>query len=87
MIQSYLEGYDPAISGTYLDRRHPFLDLRVLIFMLRTPPIPWARRKRLIREAMQGVLPEEVLTRDKAPLVADPVNLFDAAPEADAAAN
>jgi asparagine synthase (glutamine-hydrolysing) len=72
LVQSYLEGYDPAISGTYLDRRHPFLDLRVLIFMLRTPPIPWARRKRLIREAMQGVLPEEVLTRDKAPLVADP---------------
>jgi asparagine synthase (glutamine-hydrolysing) len=40
--------------------------------MLRTPPIPWARRKRLIREAMRGVLPVEVLTRDKAPLVADP---------------
>jgi asparagine synthase (glutamine-hydrolysing) len=70
--QSYLESHDAAISGTYLDRRHPFLDLRVLTFMLRTPPIPWARRKRLIREAMRGVLPEEVLTRDKAPLIVDP---------------
>ena len=71
MLQSYLEAHDTAISGTYLDCRHPFLDLRVLTFMLRTPPIPWGRRKRLIREAMRGVLPEEVLARDKAPLVAD----------------
>ena len=70
--QSYLEYHDPAISGTSPDCRHPFLDLRVLTFMLRTPPIPWARRKRLIREAMRGVLPEQVVTRDKAPLVADP---------------
>jgi hypothetical protein len=70
--QSYLEAHDTAVSGTYLDCRHPFLDLRVLTFMLRTPPIPWGRRKWLIREAMRGVLPEEVLTRHKAPLVADP---------------
>jgi asparagine synthase (glutamine-hydrolysing) len=72
LVQLYLESHDPVISGTYLDHRHPFLDLSVLIFMLRTPPIPWARRKLLTREAMQGVLPEEVLRRDKAPLVADP---------------
>jgi asparagine synthase (glutamine-hydrolysing) len=70
--QRYFEFYDPAISGTPLDWRHPYTDLRVLIFMLRTPPIPWARRKWLIREAMRGILPEEVLKRDKAPLAADP---------------
>jgi asparagine synthase (glutamine-hydrolysing) len=70
--QSYLESHDSAVSGTPLDCRHPFLDLRVLTFMLHTPPIPWARRKRLIREAMRGVLPEEVLNRDKAPLVINP---------------
>jgi asparagine synthase (glutamine-hydrolysing) len=70
--QRYFEEFDPVVSGTSLDCRHPFLDLDVLTFMLRTPPIPWARRKRLIRDAMRGVLPEEVLTRDKAPLVADP---------------
>jgi asparagine synthase (glutamine-hydrolysing) len=70
--QPYLEYHDAATSGTSLDCRHPFLDLRVLTFMLRTPPIPWARRKRLIRDAMRGVLPEQVVTRDKAPLVADP---------------
>ena len=37
------------------------------------PPIPWARRKLLIRKAMQGVLPEEVLSRQKAPLIEDPI--------------
>ena len=68
----YFELHDPATTGTLLDWRHPYCDLRVLTFMLRTPPIPWARRKRLIREAMRGSLPEEVLARDKAPLVADP---------------
>jgi asparagine synthase (glutamine-hydrolysing) len=45
--------------------RHPFLDLRVLQFMLSLPPVPWARRKLLLREAMRGRLPDEVLARTK----------------------
>jgi asparagine synthase (glutamine-hydrolysing) len=45
--------------------RHPFLDLRVLEFMLAVPPVPWARRKLLLREAMRGRLPDEVLARTK----------------------
>lgn len=45
--------------------RHPFLDLRVLEFMLSVPPVPWARRKLLLREAMVGRLPDEVLARTK----------------------
>ena len=51
-----------------IDWRHPFLDLRVLEFMLHTPPIPWARRKRLIRQAMAKRLPRAILRRDKTPL-------------------
>ncbi len=70
--QAYFEHFDPALSGSSLDARHPYVDLEVLTFMLRTPPIPWGRRKRLIREAMKDVLPGDVLKRDKAPLVADP---------------
>lgn len=70
--QAYFEFFDPALSGSSLDARHPYVDLEMLTFMLRTPPIPWGRRKRLIREAMKGVLPRDVLMRDKAPLVADP---------------
>lgn len=44
---------------------HPFLDLRVLQFMLSVPPVPWGRGKLLLREAMRGRLPAEVLARDK----------------------
>jgi asparagine synthase (glutamine-hydrolysing) len=71
--QYFLEDFDPSVSGTPLAWRHPYLDLRVLTFLLSVPPIPWARRKRLIREAMRGCLPKEVLSRDKAPLVGNPV--------------
>lgn len=70
---NFLESLDPAISKTPLDWRHPFLDIRVLTYMLSVPPIPWARRKRLMREAMRGELPDEIISRDKAPLVGDPV--------------
>ena len=53
--------------------RHPFLDLRVLQFMLSVPPVPWAYRKLIMREAMQSRLPAAILTRDKTPLSADPI--------------
>jgi asparagine synthase (glutamine-hydrolysing) len=52
--------------------RHPFLDLRVLEFMLSVPPVPWAREKLLMREAMQGHLPREILHRRKTPLAVPP---------------
>lgn len=55
--------------------RHPFLDLRVLQFMLSLPPVPWAYRKLVMREAMQVRLPAAILTRDKTPLSADPMPL------------
>ena len=63
-----LETLDTEYASTAIDWRHPFLDLRVLEFMLATPPIPWGRRKRLIRRAMRGRLPQEILERDKTPL-------------------
>lgn len=52
--------------------RHPYLDLRVLEFLLSVPPVPWARRKLVMRDAMQGRLPEAVLSRRKVPLAASP---------------
>jgi asparagine synthase (glutamine-hydrolysing) len=69
---SFFEAFHIANWGIPLTYRHPYLDLRVLNFLLSVPPIPWARRKRLIREAMQGILPDEVLHRDKSPLARDP---------------
>ena len=53
--------------------RHPFVDLRVVNFMLSVPPVPWARRKLLLREAMRDRLPEQVRTRDKTPLARYPL--------------
>jgi asparagine synthase (glutamine-hydrolysing) len=46
----------------------PFLDLRLVNFMLALPPEPWFRKKYLERRAMQNDLPEEVLQRAKKPL-------------------
>jgi asparagine synthase (glutamine-hydrolysing) len=65
----------PAVFADYefeeslgpLALRHPFLDLRVLRFMLSVPTLPWAREKLLLREAMRGHLPAEVLARRKTP--------------------
>lgn len=48
--------------------RHPFLDLRVLEFMLAVPPIPWAWNKALVRQSMREWLPSSILDRPKAPL-------------------
>ena len=69
--QYFLGGFDNSISRTPLDWRHPYLDLRVLTFLLSVPPIPWGRRKQLLREAMQGWLPTEILCRDKTPIPRD----------------
>jgi asparagine synthase (glutamine-hydrolysing) len=68
--QSLLEGLD-ADRAHGLDWRHPYLDLRVLQFLLSVPPVPWARRKLVMREAMRGRLPREVLERRKTPLAAN----------------
>ncbi len=53
--------------------RHPYLDLRVLGFLLAVPPVPWARGKLLMRTAMRGRLPDIVLGRRKTPLVGAPL--------------
>ncbi len=53
--------------------RHPYLDLRVIGFLLSVPPVPWAREKLLMREAMRGRLPDAVLARRKTPLVGAPL--------------
>lgn len=45
--------------------RDPYLDLRVVNFVLGVPPVPWAVNKKLLREAMAPYLPREVVTRPK----------------------
>jgi asparagine synthase (glutamine-hydrolysing) len=59
------EWYEPERTRVPLQVRHPFVDLRLLRFMLAVPPVPWCRGKSLLRRAMRGELPRAVLERRK----------------------
>lgn len=48
------------------ERRDPFLDLRVVEFVLSLPPLPWLFNKHLLRRAMEGELPRAIVQRPKA---------------------
>ncbi len=61
-------GSDPGFSGFPVKVRFPFFDLHLVRFLLSVPPGPWFEQKFLLREAMQGVLPETVRQRSKTPL-------------------
>jgi asparagine synthase (glutamine-hydrolysing) len=63
--QLLFDAFDPAVTRASFEVRHPFLDLRMLRFMLAVPALPWCRSKYLIRRAMSGKLPREVLRRRK----------------------
>jgi asparagine synthase (glutamine-hydrolysing) len=54
--------------------RHPFVDLRIVNFLLALPPFPYFFEKNLLREATAGRLPESVRTRRKAPMAGDPLS-------------
>jgi asparagine synthase (glutamine-hydrolysing) len=68
---STLENEDAGCTGTPVELRAPLLDQRLLRFLLRVPPVPWCMEKELLREAMRGMLPEEIRTRPKTPLLGD----------------
>jgi asparagine synthase (glutamine-hydrolysing) len=67
-----LEGYDPGATRLQLEVRHPFIDLRLLEFLLGIPAIPWCVNKHILRVAMKDQLPDAVLNRPKTPLAGDP---------------
>ena len=66
------EGYDPASTKLDLEVRHPFLDLRLVEFLLAIPVKPWCVHKHILRSAMNGKLPPAVLNREKTGLAGDP---------------
>ena len=70
--QSLFETLEPAYTGVSMEVRHPYVDIRVLRFLLRVPAIPWCRVKRLQRESLRGVVPEAVRRRPKSPLTRNP---------------
>ncbi|MDZ4765477.1 MAG: asparagine synthase-related protein [Chloroflexota bacterium] len=46
----------------------PFMDLRLIEFALSLPPQPFNNEKYILRQAMRGTLPDEVVDRPKTPL-------------------
>jgi asparagine synthase (glutamine-hydrolysing) len=69
----FLETEDAGWTGVALETRTPLLDLRLLRFLLRLPPVPWCVDKELVRKAMQPYLPKAIVQRPKTTLVRDPV--------------
>ncbi|HTB93753.1 MAG TPA: asparagine synthase-related protein [Candidatus Sulfotelmatobacter sp.] len=70
---SVLEDEDAGWTGIRLESRAPILDIRLLRFLLRLPPVPWCVDKEVTRRAMKTWLPLEILTRPKTPLLQDPL--------------
>jgi asparagine synthase (glutamine-hydrolysing) len=68
-----LESHDPGCSGVPVEIRLPFIDLRLLSYLLALPPAPWCVDKMLLRTAMKQILPEAVRLRPKSPLAGDPL--------------
>ncbi|HET7108312.1 MAG TPA: asparagine synthase-related protein [Candidatus Acidoferrum sp.] len=68
-----LEFEDAGSTRINLETRAPLLDLRILKFLLRLPPVPWCANKELSRRAMKGDLPEAILLRAKTPLLEEPL--------------
>jgi asparagine synthase (glutamine-hydrolysing) len=66
-VDVFRSAHDGAL-GLPVKLVFPFFDLRLVRCVLETPPIPWREGKRLLREAMQGQLPEAVRLRPKTSL-------------------
>jgi len=73
-----LETEDAGWTRARLETRPPLLDLRVLQYLLRLPPVPWCVNKELCRVAMKELLPQGVITRPKTPLAKDAVEALGA---------
>jgi asparagine synthase (glutamine-hydrolysing) len=79
---SMFEVQDPGVTHCNVEVCYPFLDLRMVEYLLAIPTFPWLYRKDLIRKAMRGRMHEASLLRRKTPLPASPVTsqLQDKAP-------
>jgi asparagine synthase (glutamine-hydrolysing) len=63
-----------GVTRSPVEVRYPFLDLRIVNYVLAIPPFPWSFEKSLLRQAMMGHLPEEIRRKPKAPLPIDPLS-------------
>ncbi len=60
--------YDIETGAAPLEFRHPYFDVRVVEYLLALPPLPWFEAKFIVRQALQGRIPEAVRTRPKSAL-------------------
>jgi len=65
------EQENAGVTRFPVETRYPFLDLRIVNYLLALPPFPWFFQKMLLREAMTGRLPETVRMRPKTPVQSD----------------
>jgi asparagine synthase (glutamine-hydrolysing) len=73
---------DPGLTHAAVEVRYPFLDLRIVNYLLAIPPFPWTFHKQLVRAAMSGHLPENIRQRPKTPLNGDPLMAMLSGPDA-----
>ncbi len=52
----------------FSEERDPFLDLRLVNYILSIPSLPWLFNKHILRESMKEFLPKEIINRPKTPL-------------------
>lgn len=72
--QLNFESSDQGVQGQPVVVMFPYLDLRLLDYLLSLPPYPWYRDKLLAREALRvrGQLPRQISDRPKTPLGGHP---------------
>jgi len=71
---SYMfEREDAAFTKAAVEVRYPFLDVRIINFLLAIPAMPWCFRKFLLREAVRGRIPERVRRHRKMVPLEDPL--------------
>jgi asparagine synthase (glutamine-hydrolysing) len=68
------EQENAGVTPYPLEVWYPFLDLRIVNYLLAIPPFPWFFQKMILREAMAQRIPERVRMRPKTPLQGDPVS-------------
>jgi len=69
----HFELENAAVTRCSTEVRYPFLDLRVVAYLLAIPPFPWFFQKGLLREAMAGRVLDSVRLRPKTFFAGDPV--------------
>jgi len=61
-----------GVTRCAVEVRYPFMDLRVVEYLLAIPPFPWFFEKAILREAMAGRVLDATRLRPKTPFTGDP---------------